>query len=80
MTPGKRSELRRVMITRTQINHEAKGWTKVDIRPGFFHGFFPYNDGGEAGTLALIELEDGTVTEKGAHEIRFLDAEPGVEL
>lgn len=40
---------------------------------GWFHGWFQWQDGDEAGCLATIEQEDGTVGEHSPEWIRFLD-------
>ena len=42
---------------------------------GWFHGFFPFRCGEyESYPVAIVEREDGTITEIGAELIRFADS------
>lgn len=42
-------------------------------REGHFHGFFQVSDGDGAEPVAVVELEDGSVQEIAAHQIKFAE-------
>lgn len=56
----------------TKAYETEKGWRK-EKRSCLIHGFFDWSDRDEAGPVAVIEFDDGTVQVVGAENIVFAE-------